>query len=343
MNISNIIISKDQAISIYKDKSDYIFELARDICYSIYGNKVFLRGLIESSNICVKDCLYCGIRKGNNKVIRYKLTKNEILDTVKKGYDYGLRTFVIQSGEFAYSVKELCDIVESIKNNYSDIAITLSCGLMSKSQYKELKNSGCDRYLMRFETSDEKIYSYLRNDSLKRRIKGLYDLKELGFETGSGFMVGLPGESEETRINNALLCYDLSLDMIGIGPFIPHKDTPLGNSEQVPIDYTIRMTALLRILLPYSNIPATTAAGTLSQNGREKMLWAGANVLMPNITQNIYKKNYLLYPDKICIDESGFECIGCLSNRVKSVGKEISFDRGDSYSFRMKESQYRLN
>jgi len=337
MNISNISVDKNGAISLYKKGDDSIFKKAQEICNSIYGNKVFLRGLIECSNICINDCLYCRIRKSNNKVVRYKLTKEEILNTIKKGYEYGLKTFVLQSGEFSYSVKELCDIVETIRDKYYDVAITLSCGLMSKSQYRELKNAGANRYLMRFETSDEKLYRYLRNDSLKRRIKGLMDLNDLDFEVGSGFMVGLPEETEETRINNATLCYELGLDMVGIGPFIPHKETPLGDCLQLPIDFTIRMTALLRILLPYANIPATTAAGTLSPTGREKMLWAGANVLMPNITPTQYKKNYLLYPDKICIDESGFECLGCLSNRVKSIDKEISFKRGDSYSFLLKE------
>ena len=345
MNISNmqlnilesnkdIFLDKESAVNLYREDQNKLFLEARRICEKIYGNKVFLRGLIEISNVCTRDCLYCGIRKSNLKVLRYKLTKEEIIETVRKGYRYDLKTFVLQSGEFSYTVKELCEIVESIKNiTNSEAAITLSCGLMSKKQYKDLKDAGCNRYLMRFETSDEKLYSTFRKDSLQRRIKGLMDLKELGFEVGSGFMVGLPGETEEIRINNALLCNELALDMVGIGPFIPHQDTPLADAIQEPIELTIRLTALLRILLPYSNIPATTAAGTLSIDGRERMLWAGANVLMPNITPNIYKKNYLLYPNKICIDESGFECIGCLNNRVKSIGKELSFERGDSYSF----------
>lgn len=338
MNTSNLIyLSIDEAIDLYKNNRELLFKKSREICNSIYSNKVFLRGLIEISNVCYCDCLYCGIRKSNTEIERYKLNLKEIIEIVKKGYKQGLKTFVLQSGEFAYSVKELCEIVESIKKvTNNEVAITLSCGLMSKKQYQDLKYAGCDRYLMRFETSNEKLYSLFRNDSLKKRIDGLVNLKELGFEVGSGFMVGLPDETEEIRIKNALLSYELGLDMIGIGPFIPHKDTPLGNSIQQPIDLTIKMTALLRILLPYSNIPATTAAGTLSKDGREKMLWAGANVLMPNITPQNYKKFYLLYPDKICIDESGFACINCLKARVATIGKEISFERGDSYSYKYK-------
>jgi len=330
-------LTKEEIIDFYKHSTtEELIGKAKEICSVKYDNKVFLRGLIEFSNYCDKDCLYCGIRNANANVHRYRLTEKEIIDTVKLGYDKNLKTFVLQSGEDDYFTnKKLCYIIEEIKKiTNNEVALTLSCGIKTKKQYQEIKDAGCDRYLIRFETSDEKLHSYLRNGiSLKRRLQALNDLKELGFEVGSGFMVGLPNETEQIRINNALLCYDLGLDMIGIGPFIPHPETPLKDSIQESIELTIRMTALLRMLLPDANIPATTAAGTLSPIGREKMLEAGANVLMPNITPTTYKKDYLLYPNKICLDETGFECIGCLSGRVGTVGKKLSFERGDSLSF----------
>ncbi|HOV14820.1 MAG TPA: [FeFe] hydrogenase H-cluster radical SAM maturase HydE [Spirochaetota bacterium] len=336
MNLSDIL-------DFYKSsQTDELINKADEVCRTVYGDKVFLRGLIEFSNYCDKDCLYCGIRNSNTTVHRYRLTENEIIQTVKEGFKSGLKTFVLQSGEDDwYSQKKLCYIIDEIKKvTDNEAALTLSCGIKTKSQYGELKSAGCDRYLIRFETSDENLHKYLRGGiSLKRRLQALDDLKSLDFEVGSGYMVGLPEETEETRINNAILCYNYNFDMVGIGPFIPHPDTPLADTIQQPIDLAIRATALIRLLLPKSNIPATTAAGTLDKDGREKILKSGANVLMPNITPTVYKKDYLLYPNKICIDESGFQCIGCLSGRVKSIDKTLSFERGDSISFleRMKD------
>ncbi len=310
-------------------------KLAGEVCNKTYGNKVFLRGLIEFSNICYMDCKYCGIRRSNTKVERYRMSEDEIFTTIDFGINAGLKTFVLQSGEKSYKANELSNLVEKIKNKYN-VAITLSCGYFSKEELKSLKNAGVDRYLFRFEVADEKLYSFLKNgEQLSKRIEMLNNLKELGFETGSGFMVGLPDETDEILLKNIKLCMDLSLHMVGIGPFIPHPDTPLKKAKQYPIERTIRTTALLRLALPYANIPATTAAGTLDPLGREKMLKAGANVLMPNITPPVNKKNYLLYPDKICINESGLECISCMALRVKSIGKELSFERGDSLSFLM--------
>ncbi len=318
----------------YNASLEELINRANDICSRTYGNKVFLRGLIEFSNICYKDCKYCGIRRSNSNLYRYRMSDEEILAIVAKGIEIGLKTFVLQSGENAYGVFELATLVEKIKSKWSHIAITLSCGYFGKDDLKILKRAGVDRYLFRFEVADENLYSFLKNgEKLSKRVEMLSNLKELGFETGSGFMVGLPGESDEILLKNLNLCEKLKLDMVGIGPFIPHPDTPLKNSKQFPIDRTIRATALLRLILPYANIPATTAAGTLDPVGREKMLKAGANVLMPNITPPLNKKNYLLYPNKICIDETGLECISCMSLRVKSIGKVISFDRGDSISY----------
>ncbi|HOS33811.1 MAG TPA: [FeFe] hydrogenase H-cluster radical SAM maturase HydE, partial [Spirochaetota bacterium] len=326
-----------EAIDLYKCAStEELSKIANDIVKKNYSDDVFIRGLIEFSNYCDMDCLYCGIRKSNGKAVRYRLTDEEIIDAVKFGLDANIKTFVLQSGEdYKYNVKKLSKLVYKIKKiTGAETAITLSCGLMNRDDYKELKDSGCDRYLMRFETSDENLYSYLKKGQpLKTRLKGLENLKNLGFEVGSGFMVGLPGETIETGINNALLCKELELDMIGIGPFIPHNETPLKKEAPGSLDTILRTTALLRILLPYSNIPATTATGSIDALGREKALSCGANVLMPNITPAKYKKNYLIYPGKICLDESGSECISRLSERVVSVGKKISYERGDSISY----------
>lgn len=330
-------MNSNTIIDTYKQKTtEELSLMAREVCESKYGPKVYIRGLVEFSNHCLMDCLYCGIRKSNGQVERYRLTEEQIIQTVFTGYERGVKTFVLQSGEDSYfSLDVLAGIVEAIKNKTGDdAAITLSCGIRSKDDYRTLKQAGADRYLIRFETSDEKLHSYIRNGiSLKRRLKALEDLSACGFELGSGYMVGLPGETEEIRIQNALLCKEMGLDMIGIGPFIPHPETPLKEADQQDFELTIRAVALVRLLLPGANIPATTAAGSVDPLGREKLLAAGANVLMPNITPTEVKKHYLLYPGKICLDESGFQCIGCLTGRVSSVNKEMSMERGDSLRF----------
>lgn len=320
-------------------KSSNLIELtdhADKVCRENYKDEVFVRGLVEFSNYCERDCLYCGIRKSNINSQRYRLNDDEISDITALGYKKGFNTFVLQSGEDKqYTIKKIINIVDKIIDKTGGSpAITLSCGIFSKSQYKEMKNAGVNRYLLRFETSDEKLHKYLRNGiSLKRRLKALHDLKELGFEVGSGFMVGLPDETEQIRINNALLCKELELDMVGIGPFIPHKDTPLKNANKDNLVNTLKMTALVRLLLPTANIPATTAAGTLDPEGREKALNSGANVIMVNITPPEFKKNYLLYPDKICLDEDGFKCLNCIGIKIKNVNKVLTMERGDSISW----------
>jgi len=330
-------MTKDELLYLYDNCTiEELSVKANEICLKNYGNKVFLRGLIEFSNYCDKDCLYCGIRNSNGNVKRYRLTEDEIINAVTEGFKSGLKTFVLQSGEDEYfTIDKLAKIIEQIKTNTDgQAALTLSVGIKTKKEFNELKKAGADRYLLRFETSDEKLHSYLRNGiSLKRRLQALTDLKDLDFEVGSGFMVGLPDETDNIRLNNLMLSQEFGFDMVGIGPFIPHQETPLKDAKQEPLELTIKMVSLLRMVLPFSNIPATTAAGSLSPEGREKMLSAGANVLMPNITPVGYKKDYLLYPGKICLDEDGFQCISCLDKRIKIVNKEISFGRGDSISY----------
>jgi biotin synthase len=324
---------RDEILAFYKGAdTKSLMARARELCLERHGRGVLLRGLIEYSNICSCDCLYCGIRASNKKVSRYRFEPERIAAIASMGYLAGLRSFVIQGGEDrAFAERELPRAVEAIRRDCPEAAITLSAGILPRESYARLRRSGADRYLLRFETSDPELHQRLRAGvNLGRRLEALGDLADLGYQLGSGYMVGLPGESEETRIANALLCRDLELDMVGIGPFIPHPDTPLAGSPQSPIELTLRATSLVRLLLPDAHMPATTAAGSLDSAGREKMIEAGANVLMPNITPPEAKRNYLLYPGKICLTEEGEKCIGCLGLRMRSVGRELSFLRGDA-------------
>jgi biotin synthase len=324
---------RSEILAFYKGApTDSLLARARELCVARHGRGILLRGLIEYSNRCTCDCLYCGIRRSNARARRYRFEPEEILGLALKGYGAGLRSFVLQGGEDPeYAEASLPRAVELVRRACPDAAITLSAGILDRAAYDRLRRAGADRYLLRFETSDPVLHRSLRGGvSLERRLDALRDLKGAGYQVGSGYMVGLPGETEETRIANAFLCRDLELDMVGIGPFIPHPDTPLAGSPQAPIELTLRAAALVRLLLPDAHMPATTAAGSLDPEGREKMILAGANVLMPNITPPEAKKNYLLYPGKICLDEEGETCIGCLSLRMKLISRELSFSRGDA-------------
>lgn len=317
----------------YNASTEDLSAMGKKVCTEVHGRDVLLRGLLEYTNYCVSNCLYCGIRRDNPNVHRYRIKETMLLEAVQAGFDKGIRTFVIQGGEDPlYNTQRICNLIEAIKmQTNGEAAVTLSCGMRSKQEYQDMVHAGADRYLIRFETSDPALHAYLRDGkTLKDRLQALEDTREAGFQTGSGFMLGLPGETVETRLKNILLCQRLELDMVGIGPFIPHPETPLKDVVQHPIEDSIRGVALLRLALPETHIPATTAAGTLQSDGREKMIDAGANVLMPNITQTDFKKDYLLYPGKICLDESGIQCIGCLSSRVKPLDRELSFSRGDA-------------
>ena len=307
--------------------------LARETANRVHGKRVLLRGLIEVSNHCAMDCLYCGIRHGNTTVVRYRLSPEELAETIQVGRQAGFMTFVLQGGEDpALAGEGLLRLTETARAAAGpEPAITLSFGIRSRREYEELKAAGADRYLMRFETADADLHRYLRNGStLDRRLKALEAIRAAGLQLGSGFMTGLPGETEETLIQNLLLASYLGMEMGGVGPFIPHPETPLGGAPGGDLERALRATALLRLALPACHIPATTAAGSIHPEGREQMLEAGANVLMPNLTPVWYKKQYLLYPGKICIDEPGLQCVGCLSVRVMSRDLVISWDRGDA-------------
>ncbi len=326
-------LTVEEILDLYKkeDTTD-LFKASWDVTTKYHGDNVYLRGLVEFTNKCVINCEYCGIRRDNKNVNRYSLDDETIVNSCMEGFNKGLRTFVLQGGEDKdISVAALCETVKKIKiatNN--EAAITLSFGARTLEEYIMMKAAGADRYLLRFETSDEDLFFKLRGMPLSKRLQNLADIRTSGLQVGSGYMTGLPGETEEIRINNALLCRELDLDMVGIGPFIPSGETPLAGSPQEPIELAIKGTALLRLFLPKAHIPATTAAGSLKPTGREDMIKAGANVMMPNLTPVSVKKDYLLYPGKICLDDTGAQCIGCMGMRVKTVGREISFSRADA-------------
>ncbi len=309
-----------------------LFEKADFVRREVYGNKVYIRGLIEFTNYCKNDCLYCGIRRSNKNAVRYRLTKDEILDCCREGYSLGFRTFVLQGGEDAYYTDELiCDIVSEIRKNYKDCAITLSIGERSKESYKSFFDAGANRYLLRHETADEKHYKMLhpKNMSLENRKKCLFNLKEIGYQVGSGFMVGSPYQTTDNLISDLRFLKELNPDMIGIGPYITHSETPFKDKNNGSVELTLRLVAVLRLMFPYALIPSTTSLGTLHPNGRELGLKAGANVVMPNLSPVKTRKLYDLYENKICTGEEAAQCRGCLEKRVQSAGYEIVTDIGN--------------
>lgn len=308
-------------------------QAAQQTAQAVFGNKIYIRGLIEFTNYCRNDCYYCGIRHSNTNAERYRLTKEEILQCCENGHELGFRTFVLQGGEDPwFNDERMIDIIKSIKQNYPDCAITLSIGEKSKESYRKFREAGADRYLLRHETADEAHYRYLHpeNLSLSNRKQCLYDLKELGYQIGAGFMVGAPGQTMENLAEDLVFLKKLNPHMAGIGPFIPHHDTKFAKEEPGSVELTLFLLSVIRIMLPKVLLPATTALGTLDPRGREKGFQAGANVVMPNLSPVKNRKQYELYDNKICTGEEAAECRGCLSRRAESVGYEIVTDRGDS-------------
>lgn len=309
-----------------------LFKAADEVRRRNYGTKVYIRGLIEFTNYCRNDCFYCGIRKSNKNAERYRLTQEEILDCCKEGYSLGFRTFVLQGGEDEYfDDDKLCSIVSAIRGNYPDCAITLSVGEKSKESYEKYFKAGANRYLLRHETADNLHYSKLHPHSMSlcNRKKCLFYLKEIGYQVGSGFMVGSPFQTSESLISDLRFLQELKPDMIGIGPFITHCDTPFAKYKSGTLALTLRLVAILRLMFPYALIPSTTALGTIDPNGRELGLKAGANVVMPNLSPVATRKLYELYDNKICTGEEAAQCRGCLEARVKSAGYEIVTDIGN--------------
>ena len=293
------------------------------------GDEVHLRGLIEFSNICRNNCLYCGIRRDNAHLCRYRMTEEELVETAKRGAALGFKTIVLQSGEdLHYTPERMCRIVEAIKR--FDVAVTLSVGERTYQEYKAFKEAGADRYLMRIETTDKDLYHKLDpNMSWQKRYECLLMLKELGYELGSGSMVGLPEQSIESIADDLLFLKELEVDMAGIGPFIPHQHTPLKNAAGGTFDLALRTMAIMRLLLPDINIPATTAMESLHPQGRIKALKSGANVVMPNITEGEYRKLYELYPGKICVNDTPAHCRSCIGLKIMSIGRTIGQGYGE--------------
>lgn len=297
-----------------------------------YGDDVYVRGLIEFSNYCKNDCYYCGIRKGNHKAERYRLSFDEILSCCEEGFSLGFRTFVLQGGEDPwYTDEKVCHIVSAIKEKFPECAITLSIGEKSKESYQAYFDAGAERYLLRHETADSTHYPKLHPDgmSLENRKRCLFDLKEIGYQVGSGFMVGSPYQTAENLVSDLRFLQKLQPDMIGIGPYITHQDTPFANFPSGSLTKTLRMVSILRLLFPYALIPSTTALGTIHPEGRELGLKAGGNVVMPNLSPVSVRKKYELYENKICTGEEAAQCRGCLEARVKKAGYQIVTARGD--------------
>lgn len=297
-----------------------------------YGDKVYIRGLIEFTNYCRNNCYYCGIRRDNKKAERYRLTKDEILLCCDEGYRLGFRTFVMQGGEDPYYTDEMiCDIVSKIKSRYPDCAVTLSIGEKPRESYQAFFDAGADRYLLRHETADPEHYGKLHPEamSLENRKECLFDLKEIGYQVGSGFMVGSPYQTTENLISDLRFLQKLQPDMIGIGPYITHADTPFAEFKSGDVMLTLRLVSILRLMFTYALIPSTTALGTIHPQGRELGLKAGANVVMPNLSPVSVRKLYSLYENKICTGEEAAQCRGCLERRVESAGYKIVTDIGN--------------
>ncbi|HHV65949.1 MAG TPA: [FeFe] hydrogenase H-cluster radical SAM maturase HydE [Peptococcaceae bacterium] len=311
-------------------------QLARELGAKHYGSKIFFRGLIEFSSYCRNDCFYCGLRRSNSKAKRYRLTPAEILECCQKGYEMGFRTFVLQSGEDAYYTDDrLCGLISKIKELFPDCAVTLSIGERSYDSYKSLFEAGADRYLLRHETANEYHYSQLHPPelSLKNRLKCLYNLKEIGFQVGAGFMVDSPDQTFETLAEDFIFLRELQPHMIGIGPFIPHHETRFANYYQPTSSRTLVLLSLLRIMLPKTLLPATTALGTVDPLGRQKGLQAGANVLMLNLTPLKHRSDYSLYDNKLCTGWGAAENLTELAQHLKSLGFTPDFSRGDYIDF----------
>ncbi len=311
---------------------DFLHQQAREVADGIYENKVYIRGLIEFTNYCKNDCLYCGIRRSNAKANRYRLTKEEILDCCKVGYELGFRTFVLQGGEDPYFTDDrICEIVSAIRTTYSDCAITLSIGEKEKESYERYYKAGANRYLLRHETADEAHYQYLhpKELSLAHRKQCLWDLKEIGYQVGCGFMVGSPHQTRDTLYEDLVFIKELQPHMVGIGPFIPQQDTPFAKETAGTMEETLRLLSIIRLIHPHVLLPATTALGTIHPLGREKGIQAGANVVMPNLSPVEVRDKYKLYDNKICTGDEAAECRFCMQRRMESIGYEVVTDRGD--------------
>ena len=329
MGVTNDTLDKSAIIELLTTApTDELYRRADDVRREAVGDAVHLRGLIEFSNICRNDCLYCGIRRGNRQVQRYRMTDEELVETAKRATALGFQTIVLQSGEdMHFDQARMCHIIEQIKR--LDVALTLSVGERDYEDYKAFRDAGADRYLMRIETTDRDLYNRLNPGmSWERRHECLLMIRDLGYELGSGIMVGLPGQTVESIADDLLYLKDIGIDMAGIGPFIPHPETPLAGEAGGTLEQALRTMAIMRILMPDINIPATTAMESLHPQGRIMALQAGANVVMPNVTEGEYRRLYELYPGKICVNDTPAHCRSCIGLKIRSIGRTIGQGRG---------------
>ncbi|OGW92439.1 MAG: [FeFe] hydrogenase H-cluster radical SAM maturase HydE, partial [Omnitrophica bacterium RIFCSPHIGHO2_12_FULL_44_12] len=295
------------------------------------GDEVHLRAIIEFSNYCKRDCLYCGLRKSNGKLTRYRMTVDEIFCAARNAQSLGYQTIVLQSGEDdGFSTDELCGLVRKIKKEL-DLAITLSVGEKTYEEYRAMKEAGADRYLLKIETTNPELFKKLKPDSdLEKRSQCLENLKNLGFQVGSGVMVGLPGQTLEDLTDDICFFRESDFDMIGIGPFIPHPETPLNQAKKGELNLVLKVVALTRLATLNAHLPATTAIGTIDPAGRQKALMCGANIMMPNATPKQYRRFYEIYPNKICITENPNDCNSCIQNMLRSLGRKLGAGYGHS-------------
>lgn len=345
MNHQELIKQLHQTHSLEKEQWEQLFRdyTAEDVSYAVtlaqetaiahFGKKIYFRGIIEFTNFCKNDCYYCGIRKSNHQCQRYRLLPEDILECCREGYENGFRTFVLQGGEDGWFTDDrLCELIREIKNRCPDCAVTLSVGERSLESYRRLREAGADRYLLRHETADPVHYRQLHPEpqSIENRIRCLTDLKALGYQTGCGIMVGTPGQTPKTLAEDMKFMEQLQPEMIGIGPFLPHKDTPFRGEAKGSVELTLFLLALCRILFPKVLLPATTALGTAESDGRKQGVLAGCNVVMPNLSPKNVRKKYMLYDEKAGTDLSAEEGIRILRQQMKEIGYEVIVGRGDA-------------
>ena len=328
--------TREQLIYLLKHITDaereVLREAAQQTAQAVFGNKIYIRGLVEISSICKRDCRYCGLRRSNPNAVRYRLAPEQILSCCEKGYALGFRTFVLQGGEDGFFSDEIvCGIVREIKRRCPDCAVTLSLGERGDESFRRLYAAGADRYLLRHETADLAHYAKLHPDSMSgaERQRQLFALKQIGYQTGAGFMVGSPYQTAENLADDLLFLKKLQPQMCGIGPFIPHKDTAFRDFSQGSLELTLTLLAVIRLMHPHILLPATTALGTIHPQGRELGILHGANVVMPNLSPLEHRKDYAIYDNKICTGDEAAECIRCLSVRMKRIGYQIVTERGD--------------
>lgn len=329
-------LTREEWIQIFNTWTDedlsFAAEKAHEITVARFGRKIFFRGIVEFTNICKNDCYYCGIRAGNTNCQRYRLDKEDILKCCEDGYTHGFRTFVLQGGEDPYYTKDMMtDIVRSITERFSDCAVTMSIGELDRDFYQALYDAGARRYLLRHETANAEHYAILhpKKQTLENRMRCLRDLKEIGFQTGCGIMVGSPGQTSESLAEDMMFMADFRPEMIGLGPFIPHRDTPFKDEAAGSVDKTLLVIALCRIMLPNALIPSTTALGTAEAEGRQKGVLAGCNVVMPNLSPMEVRKKYMLYDGKVGTDMSAETGIRTLRTQMEEIGYEVVVARGD--------------